>query len=100
MSREVELAFYRIAQEALNNVVRHAEAKHAVLSIVFDEEIKLDVTDDGIGFAVPQSPIELAPGGHFGLRGMRERADLIGARLEVQSGTGKGTKLSIRIKET
>ena len=103
MSREVELALYRIAQEALNNVVHHAKAKHAMLLIGFDKEIKLEVTDDGIGFSVPKSPTDFAPSGHFGLLGMRERADLIGARLEVQSAqspkgeAGRGTRLSVRL---
>jgi signal transduction histidine kinase len=97
LSREVELALYRIAQEALNNVVRHAQAKHATLSIRFEKEVSLEVKDDGIGFAVPKSPTDFAPSGHFGLLGIRERADLIGAKLEVQSDAGKGTRLSIRL---
>ncbi len=103
LPHEVELSLYRIAQEALNNVVRHAKAKRAVLSMTFDNEIKLEVMDDGIGFIVPKSPTDFAPGGHFGLLGMRERADLIGAKFEVQSAqsskgeAGHGTRLSIRL---
>jgi signal transduction histidine kinase len=100
LSREVELALYRIAQEALNNVVHHAKAGHAVLHIAFDKEIKLEVSDDGVGFSVPKSPTDFAPSGHFGLLGMRERADLIGGRLEVQSEVEKGTRLSVRIKKS
>jgi signal transduction histidine kinase len=97
LSREIELALYRIAQEALNNIVRHAKAKHANLQIAFDKEIKLEVMDDGIGFSVPKSPTEFAPSGHFGLLGIRERADLIGARLEVQSEIGRGTRLIVQL---
>ena len=97
LSREVELALYRIAQEALNNVIHHAKADHASLQIAFGQEIKLEVTDNGTGFSVPKSPTEFAPKGHFGLLGMRERADLIGGRLEVQSEEGKGTRLSVRL---
>lgn len=98
LPREVELAFYRIAQEALNNVVRHAKAGHSVLKISYgDHETRLEVSDDGVGFQMPKSPTDLAPGGHFGLLGMRERADLIGARLEVQTDKGQGTHLSIRL---
>ena len=97
LSREVELALYRIAQEALNNVVHHAKADHATLEITFDKEIKLEVTDNGTGFTVPKSPTEFAPKGHFGLLGMRERADLIEGRLDVQSETGRGTRLSVRL---
>ncbi|MCK6584159.1 MAG: histidine kinase [Anaerolineales bacterium] len=103
LPREVELALYRIAQEALNNVVRHAKAKHAMLSIAFGKEIKLEVADDGIGFNVPKSPTDFAPSGHFGLLGMRERADLIGGRLEVHSTkspkgeAGRGTRLVVHV---
>lgn len=97
LSREVELALYRIAQEGLSNVTHHSKARHATLRIVFDKEIKLEVSDNGVGFTVPKSPTEFAPSGHFGLLGMRERADLIGGRLEVQSEAGKGTRLSVRL---
>ncbi len=98
LSHEVELALYRIAQEALNNVVRHSQAKRADLHISFGEkEIELEVSDNGIGFDMPKSPTDFAPNGHFGLLGIRERADLIGARLEVESTPGKGTKLKVRL---
>ena len=97
LSREVELALYRIAQEALNNVLHHAKAKCASLHIAFDREVRLDVTDDGVGFNVPKSPTDFAPSGHFGLLGIRERADLIGARFDVQSEAGRGTRLSVQL---
>jgi len=96
--REVELALYRIAQEALNNILRHSKAKHAKLHITFgDQEIMMQISDDGIGFQTPKSPTDFAPSGHFGLLGMRERADLIGGRLEVQSDSEHGTRLSVRL---
>jgi len=98
LSPEVEVALYRIAQEALSNVVRHAQAMNARLQLDFgDNEISLEVSDDGIGFQMPKSPTDFAPNGHFGLLGIRERADLIGGRLEVQSTPGKGTRLSVRL---
>jgi len=98
LPRETELAFYRIAQQALNNVLRHAGARRAHLEIAFaDQEIKVEVTDDGMGFKVPPNLTDFAPAGHFGLLGMRERADLIGARLEVQSEPGHGTRLSVHL---
>lgn len=98
LTREVELSLYRIAQEALNNVVKHSKATHADLKIVFDtSEIKMEVSDNGSGFMVPKSPTEFAPNGHFGLMGMHERADLIGARLEIESALGKGTRLMVRL---
>jgi signal transduction histidine kinase len=101
LPREVELALYRISQEALNNILRHSKAKHVDLNITFGvHEIILDIRDDGIGFQTPKSPTDFAPSGHFGLLGMRERADLIGARLEVQSEAGKGTRLTVRVKKS
>jgi len=100
LASEVELSLYRIAQEALNNVVHHAKAKQAVLSIVFHEEIKLEVRDDGIGFIMPKSPTDFARSGHFGLLGIRERADLIGGVLEVKSRAGEGTCLSVQLTNT
>ncbi len=100
LSYEVELAYYRIAQEALTNVVRHSQAKRADLHISFGEkEIQLEVSDNGIGFDMPKSPTDFAPNGHFGLLGIRERADLIGARLEVESASGKGTRLRVVLSE-
>lgn len=98
LTGEVELVLYRIAQEALNNVVRHAEASRASLQITFNkDDVKLEVSDNGIGFQVANSPTDFAPNGHFGLLGMHERAELIGARLEVQSEAGKGTLLSVHV---
>ena len=98
LAPEVELALYRIVQEALNNVVRHANASKASLQVTFDpDEIMLEVSDDGSGFQVPKTATDLAPRGHFGLLGMRERAELIGARLEVDSAVGRGTKLRVRM---
>jgi signal transduction histidine kinase len=98
LSREVELSLYRIAQEALNNVIKHSKATQADLIIGFDTSgIRLDVVDNGIGFDMPQSPTDFAAKGHFGLLGIRERVDLIGARLEVDTAFGKGTRLKVRL---
>lgn len=96
-SREIELSLYRIAQEALNNVVHHAKANRAALNITFADKTKLEVTDDGVGFQVPVSPTDFAPSGHFGLLGVHERADLIGAQLEIESALGKGTRLTVTL---
>lgn len=94
----VELALYRIAQEALNNVVHHANADRALLHIIFhDNGVILEVSDDGDGFQVPSSPTDFAPNRHFGLLGMHERAELIGARLSVESTSETGTRLTVRI---
>ncbi|MGE5375370.1 MAG: histidine kinase, partial [Bacteroidota bacterium] len=86
LAREVELSLYRIAQEALSNVVKHSQATEAGLKISFTEQdLQIEVSDNGTGFSVPRSPTEFAPNGHFGLLGVHERADLIGAKLEVTS---------------
>ncbi len=98
ISQESELALYRIAQEALNNVARHARADRASLDIEFGEaDIRLEVSDNGIGFRLPKSLTDLAPNGHFGLLGMRERADLIGALLRIESQPGRGTRLTVNL---
>jgi signal transduction histidine kinase len=98
LQRDVELALYRIAQEALSNAVRHSKASRATLTINFSgQEIKLEISDNGIGFVVPKSPTDFAPSGHFGLLGMRERSELIGGRFEVQSEAGTGTRVTVRI---
>jgi signal transduction histidine kinase len=92
---EVELAFFRLVQEALSNVTRHAQATHAVVGLDFGlKEISLLVDDDGCGFIVPETPAEMAAEGHFGLLGMQERAELIDARLTVNSTPGQGTSVS------
>lgn len=98
LSREVELSLYRIAQEALNNVVKHSKAERAELRITFDvSTVQMVVSDNGSGFITPNSPTEFAPNGHFGLLGIHERADLIGARLEIESALGRGTKIKVRL---
>lgn len=94
----VELTLYRITQEALNNITRHAEASHASVEIIFKPNTTtLKVTDDGSGFIVPESPAEFAPSGHFGLLGMHERAELIGADLEIRSAPNQGSELIIKL---
>jgi signal transduction histidine kinase len=98
LSPEEELALFRMAQEGLNNVVRHAQAEHASLSLVFSpQELTLTIADDGRGFEVPESPAEFAPSGHFGLLGLHERAELIGAHMEIHSAPGQGTRLVITL---
>ncbi|MGZ8724356.1 MAG: sensor histidine kinase, partial [Aeromicrobium sp.] len=85
-------ALYRITQEALHNVVKHANA--TTTRIVLAREggaLHLSVIDDGIGFDPTQTPP-----GHLGLVGMRQRADLIGAEFDVNSRPGNGTFVSVR----
>jgi signal transduction histidine kinase len=91
-----ELALYRIAQEGLSNVARHAQATQALISLTFDAEgVCLNIRDNGRGFNVPDSPAEMAPAGHYGLLGIQERAEAIGARLRIHSEAGAGTQLAV-----
>nr|NIW44615.1 sensor histidine kinase [Gammaproteobacteria bacterium] len=60
-----------------------------------DEVVSLTVQDDGKGFIVPETPAEMAPSGHFGLLGMQERAEAIGASLQVESELGQGTSMQV-----
>jgi signal transduction histidine kinase len=98
LAPEVELALYRLAQEALSNATHHSHAAQIVLSIAFSpEKISLVVSDDGRGFAVPDNPAEFVSEGHFGLLGMHERVELIGGLLEILSEPGKGTRVSVSV---
>jgi len=101
MAAPVELALYRMAQEALSNVSRHARASQANLSIRYqDEAVEMEISDNGVGFQAPTTPADFAPSGHFGLLGMYERADLIGAKLAINSSPGKGTRLTVQLSQT
>jgi signal transduction histidine kinase len=101
LAAPVELALYRMAQEALNNVARHALATQAKLVIHFwNTKIEMQISDNGVGFKAPNTPADFAPSGHFGLLGMYERADLIGARLTIRSAPGNGTQLTIQLSQT
>jgi two-component system sensor histidine kinase UhpB len=95
LEAEAELALYRVAQEALTNVVRHAGCAEASLALRrADDRVELEVVDAGKGFVV-----DVVPEG-AGIRGMRERALLIGAELEVESVPGGGTVVRLRCPAT
>jgi two-component system, NarL family, sensor histidine kinase UhpB len=92
LSPEAELVVYRVVQEALTNAVRHGGARRASVALRADGAVvELEVRDDGSGFDVAAVP-EGA-----GLRGMRERAVLVGARLELESSPGSGTTVRLRL---
>jgi len=91
LADEEELVFYRVAQEALTNVLRHADCESAELTLrVGDGALVLDVRDRGRGF-------ELEGAAANGLLGMRERALLVGAELELRSRPGHGTRVRLRL---
>jgi len=88
-----EEALYRIGQEALHNVVKHANASNATIRILREgDRVRLSVTDDGAGFEPDQ-----VPRGHLGLIGMRQRVDLVGGELRVESQPGHGTIIEASI---
>jgi signal transduction histidine kinase len=88
LDSEVESTLYRLAQEALTNVVKHAAASRVEISLTRrDSAVELQVSDDGSGFDAGD------PGGGFGLVGMRERVALAGGTLEIDSKKGAGTTL-------
>jgi signal transduction histidine kinase len=90
-----ELAVYRIVEEALRNVERHAEAAQvAVLVVYAPDRLRIEVRDDGRGF-VPSTRLPQLTEGGFGLVGMHERANLIGGEVTVESSPGAGTSLRI-----
>jgi signal transduction histidine kinase/ligand-binding sensor domain-containing protein len=87
---------YRIACEALRNAVRHAQARRITVEIRYDKRyLRLRVRDDGKG--IDQDPMQRQPSGHFGLPGMRERAETVGGRLEVWSKLNSGTQVELSI---
>jgi signal transduction histidine kinase len=95
---DLELAAYRIVQEALNNVLQHARASSAWVEIRFeDQTLVLSVRDNGAGFQLPELPDALARRGHFGLMGIQERALLYGGVLVIRSTPGEGTEIEVRL---
>ena len=85
---------YRLAQIALTNVVRHAQAQHVTLELQqSDAGVVLVVRDDGIGFDVPAALARAAHGATLGLLSMQERTRLAGGELEIKSMQGRGTEI-------
>jgi two-component system nitrate/nitrite sensor histidine kinase NarX len=92
---EVKIVFYRVTQEALNNIAKHAEASRVTINLACQPEcVTLDVTDDGRGF----DPDQVAPQ-KLGLGIMQERAVSIGAALALDSYPGNGTRLTLSWKK-
>jgi signal transduction histidine kinase len=90
----IEETLYRIAQEALHNIVKHAAAKQVRLEIRRRDGVTLAVADDGKGFDQ-----DAVPDGHLGLAGMRARSDRIGARFTCRSRPGRGTTIEVVVPD-
>jgi two-component system sensor histidine kinase DegS len=99
MDAQKAMSVYRIVQESLNNVIRHAGAKHAWVELDFtDSEVFVQIRDDGKGFVVPANPAEFPEKGHFGLLGLQERAEIINAELKILSTPGQGTIITLQVR--
>jgi signal transduction histidine kinase len=95
LSPDIEQAIYRVAQEALTNVINHGQAKNILVKLESSEnKIKLTIRDDGIGFNAEKN----GKPGHFGLTGIKERAKLVGGELNILSQPGNGTTIQLWCK--
>ncbi len=96
LSDEQEIALFRVIQEALNNILQHADAQHVRISIHFlSSKVIVRIEDDGIGFNVHESFGRMGERRGLGLLGMKERLSLVGGQLEMQSAPYQGTQIRI-----
>lgn len=95
---DTELALYRILQEALKNVAKHAQARHVAVGLKQGAGgIALTIADDGVGFASKRRGAKHKTRGGLGLLGMRERATYVGGTLEIKSARRTGTEITVRV---
>jgi two-component system, NarL family, sensor histidine kinase DegS len=98
LTSEVEMLLYRVIQEALNNVRKHADATATRLDIFFEEQqVRVNISDNGKGFNYVKTMDNLAQTGKLGLIGMQERVGLLGGTLNFDSAPGKGTIVKITL---
>jgi len=98
LSSEAELILFRIAQEAISNVRKHAQANRVTMTVeMSDSAVKLTVQDDGKGFHPPALTDHPSNSGGLGLIGMHERAKLLGGTLVVDSAPGQGTRIYVNV---
>lgn len=98
LPEEAELMLFRIVQEALRNVWRHSQATQAEVSVEFDtRRIRITVEDNGVGFDLPKSVRDLSRTGKLGLVGMTERARLLGGTVALDTGPGKGARITVEV---
>jgi len=96
MSPDMEVTIYRIVQEALTNIRKHARASHAKVKAQFlARQVVVTIQDNGTGFPVADEPADLASTGSFGLMGLQERAQLFGGEMTISSQSGHGTTLQV-----
>ena len=98
LPEKVRLALFRIFQQSIANVIRHAKATDVHVRFSFDaEEAHLEITDNGRGFEVPSNWIDFVRQGHYGLAGAAERANTLGGVFKVQSKPGNSTTIQVTI---
>lgn len=98
LPEEAALAIYRIAQEALHNAIQHADASEIAVRLTqYPEKLRMTISDDGRGIPNGTDLRRFVAAGHFGLAGMRERAAMIGGKLDVQSAPNYGTVVILEI---
>jgi PAS domain S-box-containing protein len=96
LTAHTRMAFFRIYQQCIANVLRHAQATRVVVAFHFNEnEATLDVWDNGQGFTLPEKWVDLMRSGRFGLAGIAERAHALGAELKIETNPGAGTLVHI-----
>jgi signal transduction histidine kinase len=98
LSPDAEISMYRVAQEAISNVKKHAEASECSLAMkFFPDKVQLEVRDNGRGFLLRESTGRLGYSGQLGLTGMQERARWIGGKLSIKSQPGKGSSVKLEL---
>jgi len=99
LSSEAEALLFRITQEALRNIRKHAKATEAIVRVNFSrDKVRLSITDNGIGFKVPELLSGFARRSKLGLMGMQERVHLLNGSLKVKSTVGKGTTITVEYR--
>jgi PAS domain S-box-containing protein len=100
MPETTGMALFRIYQESLNNIIRHAQNTDTQIHVLLNKDehqMRLEIQDNGGGFDLPQNWVDLVREGHLGLVGMRERAEAEGGQLEILSTKGEGTSVIVTV---
>jgi signal transduction histidine kinase len=101
LPQKLELAMFRLVQECLNNIKKHAQASLVTIKLNFmDETLKIIVTDNGKGFEIPDNFNQLLQDGHLGLIGMQERVSQFNGILNITSSSGHGTTIDVSVRST